>query len=581
MKNQKTKYIVFFPIILALILTAFSGGISSTNAAGGHCYQTFLPMVIGSGGAGAGPGQATPGTMNNCAIGGEVFADFNGDGYADLAIGSPNETVLFNGVDVEEAGAVNVIYGSADGLSSANNQIWHRGIDDITRDPEPNDNFGHALAVGDFDDDGYDDLAIGVPNSTAWLPAANAGVVQVLYGSAIGLTADREQIWAQSIIGIPGDVEADDRFGYALTTGDFNFDGYSDLAVGVIGETVNGVPAAGGVNIIYGDNNGLSNSNSHLLTQATGGSADPPETNDYFGYALTTGDFDNDGIDDLAVGIPDEDIPTIEGNLVDAGAIQIFYGAGYGLLDTITNSAESDFWYADSNDYIEGALEAGDRFGHSVEAADFDGDGYDDLAVGVPSETHGSGGSAITFAGAINVFYGSSNGIDADLFQPAPMWHQDSPDILDEPEFAERYGYSLAAGDFNNDGYADLAIGIPYEVNNLGDNVGAVSILYGTVVGLTSLNNDLLFQGTLLVEHNDQFGHALSADDYNADGYIDLAIGAPNDTPDVVLNTGSVTVRYSDAGGVSSSSGQQLWHQGSPGIIGTAETDERFGASLP
>jgi hypothetical protein len=580
MKIQKTKYLILFPIIIALILTAFGGGISGTNAAGGHCYQTFLPMVISSGGS-AHPGPTAPGTMSNCSVGGELFADFNGDGYADLAIGSPEETVLFNGVDVEGAGAVNVIYGTASGLSSANNQIWHRGMDEIYRDPETDDNFGHTLAVGDFDDDGYDDLAIGVPNSTAWLPVDNAGVVQVLYGSAIGLTADRDEVWAQSIIGIPGDVEADDHFGHALTTGDFNFDGYSDLAIGVIGETVNGVPSAGGVNIIYGDNNGLSNSNSHLITQSLGGSADPPETDDYFGYALTTGDFDNDGIDDLAVGIPDEDIPTIEGNLADAGAIQIFYGAGYGLVDTITNSAESDFWYAGSNAYVEGALEAGDRFGHSVEAADFDGDGYDDLAVGIPSETHGSGGSAIIFAGAINVFYGSSNGIDANLFQPAPIWHQDSSGILDEPEFAERYGYSLAAGDFNNDGYADLAIGVPWEVNNIGNNIGAVGILYGSVVGLTSLDNDLLFLGPLQTDQNDQFGYTLSVGNFDGDSFFDLAIGVPNDTPDAVLNTGSVVVRYSDSDGVPESYGQQTWHQGSPGILGSPETDERFGAGLP
>jgi hypothetical protein len=153
--------------------------------------------------------------------------------------------------------------------------------------------------------------------------------------------------------------------------------------------------------------------------------------------------------------------------------------------------------------------------------------------------------------------------------------------MLDNPEFAERFGYSLAASDFNNDGYVDLAIGIPYEENSLGDNIGAVSIMYGTSVGLTAANNDLLFQGTLEVGHNEQFGLTLTAADYNGDGFGDLAIGVPNDTPDVVLNTGSVVVRYSDDDGVPTSFGQDMWHQGSPGIIGAPETGERFGGSLP
>jgi hypothetical protein len=317
-----------------------------------------------------------------------------------------------------------------------------------------------------------------------------------------------------------------------------------------------------------------------MITQALGGVTTSAATNDYFGYALTSGDFNSDGIDDLAVGIPDEDILTLEGNLVDAGAIQIFYGAGYGLVDTITNSADSDFWYADSNGFVGGAAEAGDRFGHSVAAGDFNGDTYDDLAVGVPSETHGSGGGAIIFAGAINVFYGSITGIDANASWPAPIWHQDSPGMVDEPEFAERFGYSLAAGDFNDDGYEDLAIGIPYEENGSGVNFGAVSIMYGTSVGLATANNQIVLEGPLLSEHNDQFGQTLTADDYDNDGFIDLSIGIPNDTPDDISNTGSVVVRYSTSNGIPGDFGQQKWHQGSSGIIGAPESGERFGDSL-
>jgi hypothetical protein len=152
--------------------------------------------------------------------------------------------------------------------------------------------------------------------------------------------------------------------------------------------------------------------------------------------------------------------------------------------------------------------------------------------------------------------------------------------MIDVPEFAERFGYSLAAGDFNNDGYQDLAIGIPYEENGLGVNFGAVSVMYGTSVGLTAANNAILLEGPLLSAHNDQFGHSITADDFDGDGYVDLAVGIPNDTPAEVLNTGSVVIRYGAGGGLPGNFGQQKWHQGSAGIIGSPESGEDFGASL-
>src|SRR3982751_2479118 len=88
---------------------------------------------------------------------GATHSDFNGDGYSDLAIGVPFES---DGSKIE-AGAVNVIYGGVGGLSAMGNQFWSQDSAGVTGSAHANDQFGSVLATGDFDGDGYSDLAIG------------------------------------------------------------------------------------------------------------------------------------------------------------------------------------------------------------------------------------------------------------------------------------------------------------------------------------------------------------------------------------------------------------------------------------
>jgi FG-GAP repeat len=87
-----------------------------------------------------------------------VYGDFNGNGSADLAVGVPLEDVGA----VADAGAVNVLYGSG-GLTAVGDQVWHQDSFGVPDAAEDSDHFGAALAVGDFDADGFADLAIGAP----------------------------------------------------------------------------------------------------------------------------------------------------------------------------------------------------------------------------------------------------------------------------------------------------------------------------------------------------------------------------------------------------------------------------------
>ena len=142
----------------------------------------------------------------------QVNADFNNDGFDDLAIGLPNEDVG----SLEDAGTVNVIYGSASGLSSTvkADQFWSQNTPNVDDVAEAKDHFGSALSIGDFNNDGFDDLAIGVPNEDVG-SLEDAGTVNVIYGSASGLssTVKADQFWSQNTPNVDDVAEAKDHFG--------------------------------------------------------------------------------------------------------------------------------------------------------------------------------------------------------------------------------------------------------------------------------------------------------------------------------------------------------------------------------
>jgi hypothetical protein len=123
------------------------------------------------------------------AAAGQDGADYNGDGFDDLAIGEGRETI--NGV--EFAGAVNVLYGTDGGLRAKGDQFWHQDSPGIRGRAKLSEVFGRALAAGDFDNDGFDDLAVGGSGDS--LGGVKGGAVNVIYGSAAGLAvADLEEV---------------------------------------------------------------------------------------------------------------------------------------------------------------------------------------------------------------------------------------------------------------------------------------------------------------------------------------------------------------------------------------------------
>ena len=249
-----------------------------------------------------------------------------------------------------------------------------------------------ATVKVDFNKDGYEDLAIGIPSedveTSPGVVVRDAGAVLVLYGSSAGLrptAGPGDQSWRQGGAGLDGTAEPDDRFGATLAIGDFNKDGYSDLAIGVPGEDVGAIVDAGAVNVLYGGPNGLTATGDQLWNQGAspaGALQETPEARDWFGASLAAGDFNDDGYADLAIGAPREDVTVGGASVSDAGAVQVIYGSATGLAPSA--GPGNQLW--NQNRGLTGQPEAGDRFGESLAAADFNDDRRADLAIGVPGE---------------------------------------------------------------------------------------------------------------------------------------------------------------------------------------------------
>lgn len=428
--------------------------------------------------AGAVPAAAAPSAPATAPA-----PDFNGDGHADLVINSPDAAVD----GVPRAGNVAIVYGAFYGGDMEHARNLNRNQAWIPGEPTEGDAFGETTAAGDLNGDGYDDLAVG----------GRAGSPVIIWGSAGGLGEDTSPLSEEVYELAGGDVNGDGRDDLVVRGGEgvqVRLGPFSAAGRPASVQTVEFGPAENVTHLTVGDMNGDGRADviaslrfeetvfkSRWFAGTSRGISTTPRSTGAFTSVGVVADVDRDGYGDF---VARDLIDAFEGAEYEAGAIRVVYGSASGpstRTKRITQNTAGVPGVSEAG--REGTRDLGDQFGYALAAGDVTGDGYPDIAVGVPGEDLGAGG-AKKQAGAVVLLKGGRSGLTGTGAQAV---HQSTKHVPGASENDDHFGAAVTLSDVTADGRADLAAAAPLEDNAYQDS-GAVWPFLGAKEGLVTTN---------------------------------------------------------------------------------------------
>jgi hypothetical protein len=458
--------------------------------------------------------------------------DFNGDGYADLAFGSPYGKVSGH----SSAGFVTIVPGSATGPATSKKKIFTQNTTGVPGTAESGDHFGYALTSLDVDRDGYADLIVGAPDEDTGV-GVDAGSEWILWGSSSGLTGSGSVSRGEASNENEG-PGAGHRYGASMAEGDIDGDGYTDWITTVPGAafwwytttTPGAAVKAATARSFPSDTHG------QRLRHKVGGKMVTAAATSSMSFYPAIADVNGDKAGDIVMGWQDPS----EADPAQRSGFDVYPSSPDGSVPAVT-------FYTPIT---------------SLASGDFNGDGSYDVAVGYSGETGGTGGHVQVYLGDSTLSMSTSTTIT-----------QDTAGVPGTAVSGDHFGYSVAAGDLNTDGKDDLVVGVPYKTVSGQTVAGEAVALYGGTSGLTGTGAQAFSQSTAGVagtaEKNDSLGWTVSVLDVNRDGYGDLITGAPKENG----TDGAVSVLKGTANNVT---GTGSWSFGA-GTIGVSGLDAQIG----